>query len=53
MLPDGLNANRPLSFVLAGQPIQRMPLVTLLSTPLQPRSNQALDNRTPVEEVLN
>jgi len=54
MVTDGFDANRPLSFVLAGQSIQR----TTLVTPVRHHYNhdqpsQALHNQTPVEAVLN
>jgi hypothetical protein len=53
VIPDGLDANRSLSLVLAAQSIKRSPLITPLSPPLQPRPNQALDNQTPAEVALN
>ncbi len=40
-LSDRLDADRPLSFVLAGQSSQRTPLAQTLQTPLQPRSTES------------
>ena len=41
MVPDSVDANRPLSFVLAGQSIERTSLVTSIQTSLQPRSAES------------
>ncbi len=41
MAPDSLNADRPLSLVLAGQSIKRETLVATVQTLLQPTSAES------------
>jgi hypothetical protein len=46
MVPDGDNAHRPLSLVLAGQLAERETVVTTLQAPLQPRTTEFSTRQT-------
>jgi len=54
MVPNGDNANRPLSLDLDGKFSQRSRWLNRFKYHYnRQRPNQALDGRTPAEEVLN